>query len=466
MMVINPRTTEQHGSSRSKSRKVSKPIWIALAALAVVGTLATASTSAGFVKAPRQEAVTPKKRAVPVATVTTNVAALMPIPDTLSVTGTISAIDPLSIGSSSQGLVITQVNVEEGDYVKKGQVLCALDSSVMRAQLAGAQARLSSAHASVAKAEQPNRQEDIMSFEAAYQQSLADIHNRQALLDQANASKNLAQSNANRYEVLLKEGAISQMDAQTKQTDLLTATSAVHAAEDNLKVARFMSRQAANRLAMAREGGRKEDVDISQAAAQVDAASVQQMQAQIAQTIVRAPDDGLITRRFAHIGDVASSAKPLFEMIRKGEIELRAKVSQDDIARLSVGQSSVVMDKTRKTEGKVFQVSPVVDETTRLGTVRIAVPASSGFKPGMFVKGLVDRGRRTALTVPNSAVLADEGINYVYVYKSGIASKQIVTVGSRIKNVAEITSGIEPGALVIVAGAGFLNDQDAVALAQ
>jgi len=442
-----------------------RSLYISLSAVGVLAVLSTA-TAAGsmLVKGTKDGATQAMKAQTPVATVSVKAAALKPVPDTLSLTGSISATDPLSVGTSSTGLVVKEVNVEEGDYVKKGQILCSLDSSVLRAQLAGAQARLQGSHASLIKAAQPNRREDIGSFEAGYQQSLADIQNRTALLEQSQASLNLAKANAARYAALLKEGAVSQMDAQTKETEALTAASTVRAAQQNLQAAKFLSRQAANRLAMAKEGGRKEDVDISEAAASENAATVQQMRAQIEQTIVRAPDDGLITKRFAHIGDVSTSAKPLFEMIRKGEIELRAKVSQDDISRLAVGQRAHVSDSTRKAEGRVFQISPVVDETTRLGTVRIAVPTSSGFRPGMFVKGHIERGTRDALTVPNSAILSEEGNDYVFVYEDGIARKHHVSIGARVKNVAEIRDGLKPGVQVIVAGAGFLNDEDPVAV--
>lgn len=436
-------------------------------AVGVVGALAvlTGATAAGsmLVNGRSHEASAVKKQ-VPVATVTVLPAALKSVPDTLSLTGSISATDPLSVGASSMGLVIKTVDVEEGDYVRKGQVLCTLDSSVIRAQLAGAEARLQGAHASLIKAEQPNRVEDIGSFEAAYQQSLADIQNKTALLDQAKASQKLAKSTAARYAALLKEGAVSQMEAQTKETEALTTGSTVRAAQQNLEAARFASRQAANRLTMAKEGGRKEDVQISVATANENAAAVQQMRAQIEQTIVRAPDDGLITRRYAHIGDLSNGSKPLFEMIRKGNIELKAKVSQDDISRLAVGQLARVTDNTRSAEGKVFQISPIVDETTRLGTVRIAIPADSGFKPGMFVKGQIERGNRNALTVPNSAILSDEGVDYVFTYENGVAKKHQVAVGARVKDVAEIRNGLEPGEQIIVAGAGFLNDEDPVAV--
>ncbi len=451
---------EQVASRRWPFKKTSILLLTAVSTVAVVATASMAGSISGKSHA---GAAKPAKVA-PAVTVTVESAKLAAVPDVLELTGSISATDPLSIGASAGGLVVTQVNVEEGDYVKKGQILAMLDSSVMRAQLAAAEARLQGAGAAMSKAAQPNRPEDISSFEAAYRQAQSDVKNRKALLEQAKASRTLAKSNADRYASLLREGAVSEMDAQTKATEASTTFSTVQAAEDTLAAAEFMAQQAANRLAMAKEGGRKEDVTISRANANETAATVQQIKAQIEQTIVRAPDEGLITKRFAHIGDVSIGGKTLFEMIRRGQIELKAQVSQDDISRLSNGQAAVITDGIRKAEGTVFQISPTVDPTTRLGTVRISIPNGLSFKTGMFVKGKIARGNRSALVVPNSAVLADNDVYYVFVNENGIAKKKQVTVGARVKALAEINSGLTEGDEVIVAGAGFLNDRDSIAI--
>lgn len=465
MMVLEQHKNDEKSPAKAERRfKLRKAPVIFVVAATIIGIAGTASISGMAYMAGAPKVAAAKAKSAPVATVTTTTAQLQQIPDTLSLTGSISATDPLTIGSSSSGLVITQVNAEEGDYVRKGQVLATLDSSVLRAQLAASEARLQGAKASLVKATQPNRPEDIGSFQAAHKQALADVQNKRAMLDQAIASRQLSRNTALRYSSLLKDGAVSQMEAQTKETEAITANSTVKAAEENLSAAQFMAQQAANKLAMATQGGRTEDVVISQASANETAASVQQMRAQIEQTIVRAPDDGLITKKLAHIGDVNLGGKALFEMIRRGDIELRAQVSQDDISRLKVGQTAQITDGTRKANGSVFLISPTVDATTRLGIVRISIPKTSDFKPGMFVTGKVERGSRNALVVPNSAVLSEDDHYYVFIYKDGIALKRQVIVGARVKDAAEIHEGVQVGDQIIGAGAGFLNDLDPVAL--
>jgi len=150
-------------------------------------------------------------------------------------------------------------------------------------------------------------------------------------------------------------------------------------------------------------------------------------------------------------------------MIRKGDLELRAQVAQQDLARLSIGQKAKLGDGTRSGIGTVYRISPTVDSSTRLGTVKIAIKAQqSAFKPGMFVKGTIVLGQKAALVVPSAAVLASDDQSYVFVQKDGLAIKRQVTIGNRKAEMAQILSGINEGESVIVAGAGFLNDRDPI----
>lgn len=75
------------------------------------------------------------KTAPPAVTVTTALAEKRMMEDDLIVTGSVSAWDPISVGSEVGGLRIKTVNVEEGDRVKKGQVLVTLNSALLQTQL-------------------------------------------------------------------------------------------------------------------------------------------------------------------------------------------------------------------------------------------------------------------------------------------------------------------------------------------
>jgi len=138
-----------------------------------------------------------------VVTVSTDTARTQLVEDALSVTGSIWAWDPLSLGPEVSGLRITSINVEEGDHVKKGQVLATLNSALLRAQLDQAKARLNSSQANLNKSIQPNRPEDIIALRAMLAQAEATVAQEEAKQHQAHATLKNAEVTARRFTEFL-----------------------------------------------------------------------------------------------------------------------------------------------------------------------------------------------------------------------------------------------------------------------
>ncbi|AGY60651.1 efflux RND transporter periplasmic adaptor subunit [Gloeobacter kilaueensis] len=389
--------------------------WLALAiSLLVIGGGAWA-LHARTTAPPTKPATPVASKPQPVVTVTTARARYVPLDRTLEVTGSISAWDPLSIGAEASGLRIDQVLVEEGDRVRRGQTLVVLNDQILRAQLAQAEARHATDNATTAQ--------------------------RRAALIKAEATAREAQANLERYQSLGKQGAISaqevlarQTTAQSTQADLDTARLAVNAA---------------------------------QATAQESTGQIAQIRAQLAQTRILAPDDGLIARRDARLGQIVSSGTALFMLVRDNRLELRAQVPEVDLPKVAPRQTVLVTsdaDSRIAVSGRVRQITPQVDERTRLGTVRIDVPSVSGLRPGMFVRGRVELGSYQALVVPAQAVLTSDDSAQVFVLDGEQADSRTVVTGARSGDNIEVKSGLKPGERVIVAGAGYLKDGDYVRL--
>lgn len=409
------------------------------------------------------------KAAPPAVTVTTARAEKRMVDDDLVVTGSISAWDPLSVGSEVGGLRINSVNVEEGDRVKKGQVLVTLNSAVLKTQLKQAQARLASNEANLKKAIQPNRSEDIRALQAALAQAEANTAQEQAHAAQAKVNLRDANINATRYKTLARMGANSAQEAEAKQLAADTAREEVASSTAKIKAAQFLETQAREKLLAATHGGRNEDIEISRAALAETKAQINQLQEQIAQTIIVAPDDGLISKRDAHIGDITTAGTPLFSIIRLSKLELRAQVSDQDLIKFKPGQVVTVTsteEDSRPIKAIVKLVSPQVDPLTRLGTVRISLPDNAGLKPGMFARADVTFGKRNAITVPVGAVITRNGQSAVFTLDSDRVASCPVKVGQENDTYAEIISGVTEGQTVVVQGARFLSDRDVVRVAQ
>jgi HlyD family secretion protein len=411
----------------------------------------------------------------PVITVTTEKVAPHLMKGVVQVNGTVWAWDPLTIGSEVNGLRIESIAVDDGDKVKRGQVLARLNASVLNAQLAEEKAKLAAQHATLKRTIQPNRPEDLVSLQAAVYQGESAVAEAETMLVKAKANLSNAQHNAERYRGLVTQGAVSQLEADQKDTEAKTADAETRNAEQKVRTAKFQLEQAKQRLIMGQQGGRKEDVDISRATVAQMQANVQRLEALVAQSVIKAPSDGFILRRDAHLGEITAVGKALFLMVRDNRLELRAQVAEVDLPLIHPGQKVEVTDSTAsnyKVQGTVREVSPMIDQDMRLGTVRIDLPVSEGkqthiFKPGNFAHATIDIGDRTPLAVPSSAILSRENKSFVYVVNpDNTVSTRNVKTGERAAGHAEILSGLNAGETVVVRGAGFLKNGDLVRVSQ
>jgi HlyD family secretion protein len=284
-------------------------------------------------------------------------------------------------------------------------------------------------------------------------------------MKRAQANLNNALENSRRYSDLVHQGAVSAQDAGNRDTDAKLAEADVRSAEQRVRAAQFAHSQATQRYHMAMVGGRREDVQMSRANVSASQATVRQLEAQVAQTIIRSPVNGLIMKRDAHLGDISSTSKSMFSIVRDGRLELRAQVAEKELSMLQPG---MVVGITGSASGKavkavIREISPLIDQETRLGTVRIDVPASAGFKPGNFVRGDIELGKSQVLTIPSQAVLTKNDESFALVLNSeNQAQSHIVKTGSRGANMVEILDGLTPADTVIVKGAGFVKDGDYV----
>jgi HlyD family secretion protein len=212
----------------------------------------------------------------------------------------------------------------------------------------------------------------------------------------------------------------------------------------------------------------KADVDRRQAARDAAAARVRVAQAQlnaararIGRLDVRAPTSGLILDRNVEVGQVVSAGSgALFRLALGGEMEMQARLGQQDIAAIRVGMPAAVtpIGTDQSVTGRVWQVAPIIDPQSRQGEVRIAIPYTPQIRPGGFAEAKITSGATTAPLLPQSAVLSDAGGNYVYIIndKDEVERRdvQVGTVDDRGVTIAEGLSGQER---VVLTAGPFLN---------
>ena len=206
--------------------------------------------------------------------------------------------------------------------------------------------------------------------------------------------------------------------------------------------------------------------DAANARVSVARAQLNQTRALIGRLAVRAPAAGLVLTRAVEAGQIVSSGSPaLFRIARDGELELQARLAEQDLASLAVGRPAQVVPvgSTRSFTGRIWQMSPIIDPTSRQGVARIALPYDPALRPGGFASATITSGSVDQPLLPQSAVLAEGKTNFVYVVgPDNKVVRRTVTVGQVADAGISIASGLDGTEQVVVSAGAFLNPGDVV----
>jgi HlyD family secretion protein len=205
--------------------------------------------------------------------------------------------------------------------------------------------------------------------------------------------------------------------------------------------------QATTKAAMA-------DAELDQAKAELIA-----VRQRLDYTHVTAPDRGVISSRTVALGMVTPSGTEFFRLIRQDRLEWRAELTGQQLAGLKSGLVvHLRWPDGRMTAGRVRQLSPSLDPTTRLGLAYVDLEPSTAVRAGMYVKGDIEIAQREVVLVPAESIVTRDGRSYAVTLDGDHAKLVLVTTGQRLPAVTEILSGVKAGSTMIVRGAGFLTD--------
>ena len=258
-------------------------------------------------------------------------------------------------------------------------------------------------------------------------------------------------------------------------TDTVLADLAVQKAQEAEALAALAEAQAnAGRARSLKNSGALSAQQVSQyltgeqtAKARLEAvrAQVQVQNLRLQYAEVRAPDDGVISARQVSVGAVLS--------VRR--LEWRADVVSEELDRIRVGMSVRVHPASFGKEstpliGKVRVIGPTVDVQARTAVVYVDLPTIENDTPvvraGMFASGEFELGNTRVLTLPQESVVMRDGFSYVFKVRDTARVSQVrVEVGRRLGTRVEILKGVEQSDVIAESGAGFLNNDDAIAVA-
>ena len=183
-------------------------------------------------------------------------------------------------------------------------------------------------------------------------------------------------------------------------------------------------------------------------------------------TKVTAPFAGVITRKYADVGDLAAPGKPLLEMEDARDLQLETDVPEAVIGRLALGDKLGVRVSGVSNElaGIVSEIAPSADPNSRTFLVKLDLPPTPGLRAGQFGRVAVPVGETSALRVPVTAVLQRGEMELVFVVANDHAQLRIVKTGEHVGGEVELVSGVDPGEQVVTEGASNLLDGQPVTL--
>ncbi len=361
---------------------------------------------------------------------------------TLEYPARIHAQQEIVVSPKIAGRVET-VKADVGQRVDRGQVLFTLETTDYATQARQAQAALGSAQANLTRTSDSSLSGQEIQAQAAVKQA-------QVQYDDAN-------DQYGRMQKLFDQGSASQQQLDSVKAKRDGAGIQLDAAKQNLSLLQ-------DKAGPQSTGVASNQVDQAQAAADL-------AQSQLSDAIIRSPLAGVVASRNIDPGELVSSAVPAFVVIDVGSVTAETSVEEGLVRTIHVGQLvPVAIDAAgiSKVLGTVQTVSPAADARTAAYTVKIRIDnPGDAVRPGMFARVTfpVDT-RKDVLVVPNTAVITETGISYVYAVVqqggSSIVRKIPVETGLSDQAVTEITQGIEDGAVVITEGQSFLNDGQVV----
>jgi HlyD family secretion protein len=339
---------------------------------------------------------------------------------------------------------ITELTVNRGSHVKKGDLLARLENRDLAAAAEASKGELDTA-------------------EATYQTTVGaslpqQIQKAQGDAASAKAALDAAQKVYDSRKTLFEQGAVPRRDLDSAEVALVQARAANEQAQKQLA---DLQRIGKDQLLKSAQGTRETSEGHYHAAA-----------AQLSYSEIRSPIDGVVTDRPLYVGDLATANQPMLVVMNTSRLIAKTHIPQTEAASLRVGNAAElkVPGLDEPVGARVTLVSPALDPGST--TIEVWVEARKpdpAIRPGMSVEtSMTAKTAKDAVIVPAAAVFkSGEGDEYVLLAGSDQkAHQKKVQVGIRNKDSAQIVSGINPGDPVITSGGYAVPDGTSVKVEQ
>lgn len=331
---------------------------------------------------------------------------------------------------------ITELPVRAAMEVKQGDVIAQLETRDYQAAVDQLESQKAQADANLRALQTGSRSEDIAALRAA--------------VAAAQATVTAAQNQVERTKTLLEQDVVSKVKLDNDQT-------ALDVAEAELRVAQ-------EELNKGQAGARQEEVEGQQAVIEGLNTQLETARADLADTTLRAPFDGIIARRQVENFINIQANEPIVLLQELATLELLFDVPGPDVSRLAGARDAVLTASLDALPGEslpaeLVEFTTEADSATQTyrGRVSIAQPDNATILPGMVgTVDIVENGNGgETIRIPVTAVVSEsDGSPFVWVVSpdTNATEKRRVETGNAVGSDITISSGLSPGDIVATAG--------------
>ena len=201
------------------------------------------------------------------------------------------------------------------------------------------------------------------------------------------------------------------------------------------------------------------------AAAKLEAArgSLQGMESKAAGTVVTAPADGIVAKRFYQEGYYAKAGTPLFAIADISMLKTTIHIPEGQVTGVKVGNEADIALPAypgKKLVGKITRIAPVADLPAHTFAAEVSVDNSEGLLAGVYANvSLIGEPREQVLTIPMHAIVMRDDQQTVFVADAqGVVQRRVLTLGYSDDKVAEVLSGLDEKDTIVVEGHNKLRE--------
>ncbi|MCS6818252.1 MAG: efflux RND transporter periplasmic adaptor subunit [Blastocatellia bacterium] len=337
---------------------------------------------------------------------------------------------------------IRAIYVEEGERVRRDQVLAEMENAEQWARVEAERALLAKAEAQLALLRAGARAEEREQARAAVEEARAVAAHAEAVYERARR--------------LHERGILSHEELERAEREWRTAHARLEAARQHYE--RVLA------------GSRPEEIAAAEAEVRLARARLREAEAQYEQTRLRAPCDGLILRRFMRPGEIVRPemlGQPVLSMADDSRLRVRAEIDETDVAKIRLGAPAFITADAYRGEvftGRVVKIGAAVGRKTLqsdnpaekldreiLETWIELDPAARGrLIIGLRVDVVIELARReNVLIIPTSAVIERQGQTFVKVRQGDRWIERPVRLGARDEMHVEVLDGLAEGETIL-----------------